>query len=408
MTIRWKPHILDLNPFCLIELFEYFGIDDLCRLAKTCAKFKEIAETIFILKYANEVKLKIDSHDDTHLTYEPSFHNHIQASGMLKNFRHLIKSIIIEHEVEYRMYPVAMRHITELIRDKFNDFSDLFFHRQSPSLRVESSLKECIFAKSGRSHAAINRFGRTGLLPGDFTEKQTQVHFFNLTEGTFIRRLKSSRDMNAISICVEDSLPSECISQLCQYAPKIEFLALYQMGETNFDIKALKGLKHLKVLNLSLCNVTSESLKSLHDLNVTIESLLIRGAILDEAFMSYITKFKQLKALVLTDDNFFDESRLAQIVSALPKLVTLVIDKKISIDGLKRVVKECPSLLAFEVDNFQSPIKYGKVKKYFYTLKRLYLASATAQENVNGQSQGHIYLAQSIPVFSYMFENMIK
>lgn len=403
MTIRGKPHILDLDPFSLIEVFEYLCIDDLCELRKTCAMFKEIAEKVFILKYANEVQLLTTNRPG--LYYVPVVNKVVLANRMLKSFHHLIKSITFRHEIGYKVHPLEAEYIVKLITDKSIDFKDLFFRRQLRALPEKSHLKEYNFVRNG-----VTRY-RNFVEQEDFKKTATEIHFFELTDRVLAQRLQAKIYTNVVSICVNVSLPPETVSQLCLYAPKIEYLALYHMGDTNFDINGLSGLKHLKILNLSLCNATAEHLKCLHDLNVTIECLLIRDAVVDDTFVAYIKKLKQIRALVFTDNNnSFDENRLVQIVLVLPKLVTVVIDKKISVDGLKNVQNGCPSLLELEVEGLHSPLKLASVKKLLTTLKRVYIASSnscehnSAPESVNS----HNYLVQSISPYSYMFENMAK
>lgn len=399
MTIRWKPHILNLDPFCLIEVFEHLDIDDLCGISETCTKLKAIAEKVFILKCAKEVLLRTTTTSGLH--YVPVGQKYVQANRMLRSFRHLIKSLTLQGKISYRMHPPGdSEYIVKLIMDKATDFKDLFFRRQEQSLTEKSHLKEYSFVRHG---AAEYFYG------GNRTA--TEICVFELIDDqAFAQKLQAMFHINAASICVNVSLPPTTVSQLCLYAPKIEYLALYQMGDTNFDINALSGLRHLKVLNLSLCNATAEHLKCLFDLNVTIECLFIRAALVDDSFVANITKIKQLRSLVITDVNSLDENRLVEIVVGLPKLNMLVIDKIISVDVLEKVQKCCPSLLELEVKGLQSPFKWESVKKLLKTLHRLYIASSNSCENTSASKSGnkYIYLAQSIPAYYYMFENMAK
>lgn len=86
------PHeFMNLNDHCILEILERLPLADLCSMAETCVRVKQLCELIFRLKYRH-FNMELLARDNNKIRIK-------QAQNLFSNFGHLIQSLNVSRKL---------------------------------------------------------------------------------------------------------------------------------------------------------------------------------------------------------------------------------------------------------------------------------------------------------------------
>lgn len=248
--------IHDLNDDCLLALFEYLGLQDLCAVADVCSRFRAIARASF----AHSKPKTLDLPDDIGCRF-PSVHNKIllRTSRVLRNFGPFITDIF-DFAKYCRSSPPDYLN-DEMCSECEREFFDLLIRYCSGTL----------------THLSLRRT----LLPNEVVLKMRPLFRGIHKLGLFNRELPALsaswfpelRELELGNIIPNQSFQYDCLHETFPKLERISFHSLH--GFMNYDIeKILQCNPKLKEIELDKCkNLGTNTLWAIAEYAKKVEKL---------------------------------------------------------------------------------------------------------------------------------------
>lgn len=370
-TSNSASSILILNDDCLISLFKYLNLDDLCAVADVCSRFRRNAQTHFSYSKLKEL-------------YSISYcicraaDNVKRAENVLSIFGNFVKSIkleVLHHHCDIprghhkRVAQMLRRHccetLHELVVERYfiNDEIALLIHPALANLRTFSMI-ECTVAKSFvkllpkwspklRELRIVdsNRIKNIGTpnegqpipltydkLETLYMERITDVVYVDLVEDV----LKSSPLLKKIEVVTCQNKGNRICSSIVKYAPQIENLRFHG-GCARHELYPSYFGRLTKLQSLAMTFYTDVKsnihhhiehvLTVLNDIivgDIPLENLELNGFQLHDKgdrFADEISKLKKLKTLRLLNLDNLTPSQFLHICRGLSELTEIYVSK---------------------------------------------------------------------------------
>lgn len=347
--------LLNLDDNCLIEMFKFLNVLDLCSMARTCTRLKWFADRQFRQKFST-LNLDVIAGGNSVVAAD-------DLENVLKCFAPSVKSIILTGQNDYdnfgRGYYSGLMELivkycagtligfkfygccrldpdTIELLDKFNKLQWLSIHRcrgdgsflyyysngvhcQLPELKrlsivdsVDVLQLRCKFPKLEEYHLAGS----------DLLFKQSELHTF----------ITNHSELKVISIDSCDSLSSDVLSIIAANAQNLNHLEFNQavddfdFDESDFQVnlRSLYALKSLKTLKLHCKNQpVSVFMSQLTSNGIQIKQLCLLFVSFGNEnldMISALASLKDLEVLILRDVTGLQGHQLINMCEQLPKL----------------------------------------------------------------------------------------
>lgn len=351
---------MDINDDCLLTIFGFLTVMDLCSVAETCKRAEEIAKESF----------KFDHHK-LNLPQIRFVDNLKSAARLLRNFGCVTKSLTVSCH-RYINYEWSSRKILELV------------HRHCRRNVTELTLLDMIITSESINHLRVV-FGSVKSLTcsivfdnctlASLNGNIEKLHLFNTEFRSPILHRTTYTPLTNFLQKAKDTLTQFSIFG-CSNIPTKLFKIIGQMKhlqelklhvnrindkENAVDKSLIRGwgaLKNLKVLTLRWGESSFELLLLLEELlanNVRIENSEIYN-LLSDVLIEAVIKLKSINTLRLVDFEITDEN-LLHLAEGLTSLTKLKISGCVSENGIIKMISKAHRLSYLEIETELFDIK---------------------------------------------------
>lgn len=361
-------NLTDLNSDCLLKIIEYLNPMDLCNVAQTSKRFRDLAQYHFYRKHRNFSCFSILNDGIIHLD---------MFKRLLRVFGHHIRSLAIpqyvfvnEEGIAAELLEVIARYCREslkllwmdgfvmnsnlikLMKPVFNrieaiEFSNCgIYHNENPMQNVK--LMKLIETEMNHQFLASKfpKLIELQLIYLDDTQNATVIDFVKSNPG--VEKL-SIVECYGVSTAV-----FEAIGQL-KGLRELEFQQHYSRPEEIFrtDLNNLSALTELKVLKLNCAkHSVSQLLETFVTNGVHLEHLELANGPMDTPTFESILKLNSLTALKFNEMADITNSRIYAFAQKLKLLREFAIKSygNIGLFGFNAMVRDINSLSSLKID----------------------------------------------------------
>lgn len=357
-----------LNEHCLMEIFEYLSVSDLCSVGDVCSDFRAVAKKVFSIQcpivhtfgirnwslfrlFGPEIKtIEISFHAidevvnnrilDLIATYcsapTCALNKIIIRNWRIKGeFMERLKSIFSRIQVLGIFGAINNGTVSELLKNcnelidlrlMFVDFSGIskIVLPKLESLHIAETpgLNDYMITRFSKSHPQLKK-----LTIGSWTGKLTPKALRNL--GLNLSEFRLFGDIKISTTAYVDSM-----------------------------LNHLKRLKNVKSFGLNCSSLSPDRvLNVLIDAGLQVEELQLTDFKFDSTFLNAIKALKHLKMIKLRDGEWENENLLMEMVKAHPQLQSIDLNRfgDVTVDQIKALVKLAPKLeyMRFDVQNYE-------------------------------------------------------
>lgn len=324
-TDLWRPRpsliLHTLNDHCILEIFKFLPLRDLCAVADVCASFRKNAKTAFSTRFANINDEMIMNEGNQKLQFKSKgSHSIIQSRITMKMLLNL-----------FRNFGQSMKSI-DLHREKFG--------KELNDLPLELIGSNCSGAESALKALKLHNFS----IKGQLIRKLQPV--FAQLDNLHMKSILINRNISKLlSVCQQlTKLKLECMDfdkiHLKQFA-KLEELVLYNIRGLNDDVFEQIARDHSKITKLDLNNMPNQlSTKVLSTIGshlLSLKELCINNRLKEsdgnvQEYLSRLTlkhlKYLKLNCSSLPVKYLFDALVSAQAPIAYLDLIKFTLDSE--------------------------------------------------------------------------------
>lgn len=400
--------ILKLNDDCLLALFEYFDLYDLCAVAEVCRRFQDVAKYTFSHSKRTELKVPEDLMRSTQRYTVRSVFS--KTSSVLRNFGQFITEIHgssykwagawqsdFEREFIRLLLQNCRGNLITLELKGFNLTADVVqglrpffdglrkfaisFSAEMPELSPSwfPELRELEFSDIG-----YNNRGYNPNIDVDMMERSDSAdESYQNLERVVLRRVRElkNQDVEKILKCSSKLKELEIDDQICcdvngafffeaiaKHTPAIEKLDVSIKFEESIheNINCSSAFQNLSSLTCRLDFLAEErysdhlvlTIRDIAVVGIPLKYLHLKGLCMDEnapthrTFVDAVAKFKKLETLVLEDCDDLDASDIIEICKSLKQMIVFqfysdVLD--LSAEDILTIVKNSENLERLEL-----------------------------------------------------------
>lgn len=360
--------LLTLNHDCLLRVFDFTKLGDLCRIAKTCTALRDLAKYQFRLKYRNF---------DFAYLIDDGFVDLQMAGSVFSIFGEEISSLnlsidlfVPQTNTSAKLLLLANTYckVKELTLDGLNQVplyvvqSLRTMFKSVETLRIDScsiQLDSYMYDWKNLKTLTLKEFNCqwSEFLGKKFgsLEKVEFMCMIGLHTEHLIDFLNRNQGLKSLSIIHCGQVSSEIFGAVAELTNLEEFE--FQQNEfdegVGYDAMCLSSLKKLKVLKLS-CDRSSVAtfLKRFKSNDMPIEHLELAGGRIDDDAAEAIATLKTVKVLKLNEMTGIIDAHILSIVKGLHLLEELVIKTRANIlqRTVKKIVCQANRLTCFKID----------------------------------------------------------
>lgn len=347
-------NILDVNDYCLQEIFKYLDLSDLCAAADVCDRFRNNAQAYFKLsKYTNLIEHREVT---TNVTSNEKF---LQISNVLRIFGAFIKSIYLRGASHYQdqIFELLTQYCSGTLGEMELEFCDITDEIALPMRPVLEGLQKltsrncylgelfCKMLPDWSPELRQLEFNKTliknarecaqfdGMLQS--YGNLVQMKFFDVNDLTknFVKALlKRNPQLKKIEIVMCRGIEGCIIESIATHTPQIEALEYDAYEEYHIsDVPYFGQLNNLNTLVLSSTHLSFGTrlmliLNYIIAANAPLKCLELSGFdVTNKAvqFVDAMSKLRNLKKLKFSHAARLDAQHIRDICKNLPELCEL-------------------------------------------------------------------------------------
>lgn len=371
---RKKPSLLQLNPDCLLEMFNHMKLIDLCHLAETCTTLNNLAKYHFRLKH---------KHFDFASVIDGEFVSVDEASTLLRVFGDQIHSLnvsrdLFEHDVDDDYVSEALmdsiaencrKNVKVLALTSINCVAGMITD-PLPALfnAIEMlTLNDCYMGRpwcSMKNLKVLKLIEVTGCVPRFRYVNYNQLeevafnrvqHLYTNELAEFIPTVPTVKRLSIVKCWFTTIKIFEVIKDM-EHLEELEFQLNHPIASEEIHgqyLMHLTLLKKLKVLKLG-CN--GKSVQQLIDgfcaKKIAIEHLELADGVLDMATVRAIAELKTIKVLKFNNMTEFADHLWVPITNGLHQLEEFHIKTTANISQfrIKQLARAANRLTCLKID----------------------------------------------------------
>lgn len=390
-----------LNDDCLMEIFEYLSLDDLCFVADVCIRFKLIAQNVFPKRFAKVELLHME-------TWEENGTWMILTESLFRNFALYIKSF------DLNLYDLSEKNKILILKSFIKHFSNQNCVLKKLTLRefnvidewvkqlqpvferlnnlclscgaICSGISRLVYGCRDLNKLALHQIHYCSTFPDlkfEKLEKLSLTFSSGINDNNLHRFILTNSHIKRLTIHGwGNKLTSAIYRDIGEHLPMLEQLNISGIVTSNdyeMNLNHLAQLKRLKVLELccSAKSVTS-LLNALANEEVPLECLALKKIMLDSEAAEALSKLIGLKQLQLVL-GIEDDGELVNVIDGMPRLNTLWVSAfgNFDIDEIMKMVNAGKSLeflhlinqtnISIDLDDFIAMVdlikNHGKTNK---------------------------------------------
>lgn len=369
-----RKNLMALHSDCLLKIFEYMKVADLCNMAEVCESMYNLARYFFRLKYKRFDVALLFEEDGVHID---------KLERLLRIFGDQISSLNISREmfaniehtdISYKILSLVNRYCRHITKElTLEGFADIMQDGWDVMAPLFSTLETLILEDCTMDHVdwcamdnlqvlhldGVVAYWEHETLPSNL-QKLQELHLNDLEmyENSLTALLLTAPALKRISIvrCWEISTSTFGVISELKSLEEFEF----QINRRNHSEEVfqrhliqLTTLKNLKVLKLN-CNKMSvlPLLQGFITKGIALEHLELSDGTFDLDIAKGIAMLKAIKVLKLNGMNGFAEGYISTMTEGLKHLEELHIktDTKLSQFRTKEIVREANRLSVLKID----------------------------------------------------------
>lgn len=365
--------LLSLSEVLLSRIFDYLVIDDLCAVAETCTKFKQLSDPVFSSKFD---KLTLRARD-------------LVASKAFMKFGHLITDLdvdLTEPQSDYLDFIIDicgknLRNLSlwmngegsaPLNRNTKKKLMWMLSHLQRLEIYCQKffdseTMKDLFSSCSTLESLSINSTSIADTVWNRINVRFPQLNELKLhlniaiNDNGFGTLLASNPSIKKLYVDECTGLSSHAINIIVHYLPGLEELTLGLLqGECENDIRSLGGLKCLKSLRI-LLGQALPAMNVVYEAGIQIESLDLWYIHLSDAHIARLSTMLSIKELSIFSSSL-EDAHLKVIAEKLPLLTKLMLgySKHVTIDGLENMLLNAKRLSSLYLRNMKNIDEAGE------------------------------------------------
>lgn len=356
-------NILDkLNEHCLMEIFEYLSVPDLCAVGNVCSDFRAVAKKVFSIQ-CPIVRTNFTRNWSLFRLFGP------EIKTIQVNFRfndEVVDNRILDLMATYCSEPsCALNKITISnwkIKGEFVERLKLIFSRIQV-LEVFDAPNNGTVAQLLSNCNELIDLRLTGVDFGGISKivfPKLETMYIAMTPGLndyMINRFSESHPhLKELTIdSWTGKLTPKAFRNLGLNLRKVHLIGVIDISTTYVDsmLKHLKRLKNLKSLGLNCLSLSADTVFNvLIEEDLPVEELHLTDFNFDSTFLSGIKSMKHLKMINFSDVEWDDENLLMEMVKAHPQLQSISLHSigDVTVNLIKELVKLAPKLEHMELD----------------------------------------------------------
>lgn len=366
--------LMKLNHDCILRMFDFIKVRDLCNMARTCQDMYHLAKYHFRLNYKHfnfacliddglvslklaEELLELFGEEMVSLNMSLDYFMEQVPSVHSQYFSNMLLSMVADY------CEGALKHIS---LDNFNHIRENVLSNLQPIFAsLETfSLENCSISLCSRMEylktLTLNRcsgdFDQFSFTRFESLEKLELQKLHGLDDLHIVSFLERNRQLKVLSIVKSPGVTTEVflgVRNLCDLE-EFEFQNNAFTFVDQLDLIYLSSLKKLKTLTLN-CNVGPIVSMLNHFImnDIPIEHFEIAGSQMNDETAQAIAKLQTIKVLKINEMTDFDESHILHIVKGLRSLEELTIktSQTISLIYFKRIVFYANRLSRLGIDS---------------------------------------------------------